>query len=440
MRKAFLEFVDPQFLLGRQPRIPGGEWTVEVLRKKSIADLQYIWYRILKEKNKFNTMERHYQVHQEKLGAHPAPSRKVLLNKSLDNIRKVMRERDDIATQKATKIFEERMRKGIYRFPPGPYPLPRKIISTLLLELEEKPNEEEIRTFFGNPLVFEKHKGIVRVNISLPAEVLEQKRVAHEKFEEWFFAKQEYLDYHRYNDAENVADQLEFEIAPGVYSKGTEAKTIFVPDSMPLASPPESVMERIEWEGRSLLEKNPIQLGYFPNITAKPPSSPGPRPTHPDEIAGPWGVEIVLDDPHRAAKLVEEYKKTEHVSGIALVSIKECTKPPPPYASTCPLYAEAQRREKAYQLKRRNTPNLDEWLNRYKAPFRQKLEDIICYNYNNKVDYMEREARLVGQNLWESPIPIDHTCGRSYQIPTWLSTRDQWDADVPRFPMEFTQY
>ena len=439
-QRALLEFVDPYFLVGKRPKIPGGEWTLDALRKKSIHDLQQIWFTVLKEKNKVNTMERHYIVHQETLGAMPAPSRKELLIKSQQNIKKVMRERHDMATEKAMQIFEERLQKGIYRYPPGPQPPPKKTTSRLLLITEAKPEEDSIREAFGTPEVFESHKGIVNLSTTLPEDVLEKKRRAYNDFEEWYYAKQAHQDYYRFNNFNSALDDVEIEIAPGVFSKGTCARNLRVPARSPPQEPPTDVMKRIEWEGLSILEKNTIQLDFFPNLTSEAPSPPGPRPKHPDEIFGPWETTVVFDNPTRARKMLVKLKNVDHVGGVKLVNCKECDDPPVPYATQCPMYEEARNKEKAYQLETQNNPNLTEWNNKYKRPFQQSLADIICYNYNNKVDYAEREARLMNQDLWESPVPIDHTCGKLYQVPTWVSERDQWDADIARFPMELERY
>ena len=387
-------------------------------------------------------MQRHYLVHQETLGAMPAPSRLTMVSKSMENIKKVMRNKHDKATELAVQIFEERVKKGIYRYPPGPQPPPKRTVSRLIVTCESKPSEDIVRQIFADESIYAHHKGIVHIDIQLPNDVIEKKKYAYDAFEQWFYAKQEYEDYYRYNDGvkNSVYDTIAFEIAPGEYSCGPKARDIQVPAPMPNVAPPSDALQRIRWERLSPIERNTIQLGMFPNITSLPPKPPGERPTHPDEILGPWKVSIIFDHPDRAAIAVNSTQTLSTIGDARILSIVEANDPVEPYAASCPYYAEAKNKEKAFQLELRNTPNIDEWNDSFKKPYKNKLEEIILYNYNNKIDYMEREARLSGQNLWECPISIDYTCGKAYQIPSWVSEHSEWDAKIPRFPMEFQQY
>ena len=434
------DFVDSGFLQNERPKIPGGAWSIDALKVKSMTDLQTIWYTIIKEKNKLNTMQRHYTKHQESLGAMPAPSRVEMLEKSMDNIRTVLRERHDLATERAVKIFEERKKKGMYRYPPGPHPPPEQRTSVLIITLKEKPLTDSITEFFADEAVFESHKGIVDVKISLPDEVMTEKQKAHEAFENWFNAKRAFEDYRKYNDQVSVWDNAQFEIAPGVYSSGPKAKDVPIPAPMDEREPPSDVMERLNWESRSKIEQTTIQLGHFPNITSLPPEHPGERPTHPDEISGPWQARVEFDTPKRAGNILKKMPSITEIDGVQVLSVvEEPFKNEHTYESL-PFYEIVDQKEKAHQIWKQNSPLLTEWKDEYKKPLAQPLIEIIKYNYNNKIDYAEREARMMGLNLWEPPIPIDYTCGKGYQVPQWLSERDQWDADVPRFPMEFENY
>ena len=434
------DFVEPGFLENERPKIPGGSWSIDMLKRKSTDDLQTIWYTIIKEKNKVNTMQRHYTKHQETLGAMPAPSRALLLDKSLENIRKVLRERHDRATERAVEIFEQRKKKGVYRYPPGPHEPPQQHTSTLIVTFSEKPLTDSIQSFFANEEVFESHKGIVDVQVRLPKDVLAKKEKAHEVFEEWFNAKRAYEDYRKYNDHESVWDTVQVEIAPGVYSSGPKAREVPVPEPMKERDPPSDVMERLEWEGRTKIEQSLIQLGHFPNITSKAPEHPGERPEHPDEIAGPWEAEVTFDLPQRATKILETFAPIKSIDGVEVLSVTEVPFKYEHTYTSLPFYEVADQKEKAYQQWKKSSPLLSEWKDEYKKPLARPLIEIITHNYNNKIDYAEREARMMGINLWEPPVPIDYTCGKGYQIPLWISERDQWDADVPRFAMEFGQY
>eukprot|EP00759_Apiculatamorpha_spiralis_P006983 PhF_6_TR1415/c0_g1_i1/m.2472/K17428/MRPL47, NCM1; large subunit ribosomal protein L47 len=436
------QFVDPTFIQGQRPKVPGGAWTVEILRNKSMQDLQQIWYVLIKERNKLLTMERHYLKHVESLGALPAPSRIDLVKDSIENVKKVLRERDDAANAKAIQIFEERLKKGWYRYPPGPQPPPNshKTTSKLLFRFESKPNEDELRQLLSDDAIYESHKGIVSINIVLPNDVVEKKRAAHKEWETWRWATVEFKDYNRYNNVESVYDKVSFEIAPGVLVTGPKASEVAVPEPMPPRQPPkDNALLRVRWEALSPSEKTTTQLGHFPNITSKAPTPPGPRPIHPDEILGPWEATITFDTVNRASTLLESVKGLGEIGETKVLSVAIPEEAPEPFATQCPLYDEAKRLEKVYQHELRN-PQFPEWHESYKRPFKKSLAEIVTYNWNNKVDYVEREARLTNRDLMEAPIPVDHTCGTMYQIPPWVTQKNEWDADIPRYPMEFEEY
>jgi hypothetical protein len=56
-------------------RCPAARGRREHLEGKSIADLQQIWFTLLRERNMLYSMKDHYTAHMDELGALPAPSR-----------------------------------------------------------------------------------------------------------------------------------------------------------------------------------------------------------------------------------------------------------------------------------------------------------------------------------------------------------------------------
>ena len=131
--------------------------------------------------------------------------------------------------------------------------------------------------------------------------------------------------------------------------------------------------------------------------------------------------------------------KLTDVDGVAITA-SVADDAPRPYASQCPLYAEALRIEESYQSKMMQTPEVPDWDKDYDRVGKRPLWEIVTHNWSNVVDYVEREARMTNQSLWEPPIKIDYTCGRSYQLPPWATRKNEWDAKLARFPRELEEY
>nr|6HIV_A2 Chain A2, uL29m [Trypanosoma brucei brucei]6HIX_A2 Chain A2, ul29m [Trypanosoma brucei brucei]6YXX_A2 Chain A2, uL29m [Trypanosoma brucei brucei]6YXY_A2 Chain A2, uL29m [Trypanosoma brucei brucei] len=438
---AFYEFVDNNFLNNKRPPVPGGSWTVEVLRNKSLADLQHIWFLLLKERNMLKSMKEHYLRHQEELGAMPAPSRLKMIDESMRNIKRVVKERDEEATARAVEIFKERLKRGIYRYPPGPPPPPgaHDKTSVVKVELSCYVEEERLRELFGRYDVFEPHKGIVRVELKLPDEVLKQKEEAEQLWTQYMAECSDVKAYHQWSTAAPSAyDYTEVELAPGIFAndaisdKGgkhsgdTEthegvivAARVPVPPPKEKQPPPKNPLERLKAERRSYLARTTIQLGYFPNVTLPPPRyetvEAVPRPVHPDEIEGPWEAYITYD---REDGLSYAQSLGITTIGVATVlGLTEHVREPQPYAVVDPVYCEALRRERAREETLMKWPHVPEWKYEYSTYTRKHLADIVQYNYTNVVDYVDREVLLTGKSVWECPIHIDHTCGGSKTVP-----------------------
>ncbi|VDM02900.1 unnamed protein product, partial [Schistocephalus solidus] len=69
----------------------GRPWRIEELRRKSASDLHNLWYILLKERNMLMTME---EEHWRRLERMPNPERFEKVEESMENILKVVEERD----------------------------------------------------------------------------------------------------------------------------------------------------------------------------------------------------------------------------------------------------------------------------------------------------------------------------------------------------------
>lgn len=465
---ALYEFVDGNFLNNKRPAIPGGSWPLESLRRKSLADLQQIWLSLLKERNMLSTVKQHYLKHQEELGAMPAPSRLKMIEVSMENLKKVVKERDAEATAEAVRVFKERLAKGIYRYPPGPPPPPgaHDPTSTVKLTLSKRVDEARLRELLGRYDVFAAHKGIVRLTLQLPVEVLAQKRDAEQLWQHYMSEKRDVEEYYKWPGSSghasapaSVYDYAVVELAPGVVSGQAQAQQqspeltnavdapassqresdgeaavastphvagsvvtaaqVSVPEPQTRPPPPRSPLEHIKYQQRSALSKAVIQLGHFPNITSPPPryaaASAVPRPVHPDEIEGPWEA-LVTYDAKDGFAYVQSLGLTA-VDGAAVLAVEEVEQPAQPYAAVDPVYQEAVRREMAQEETLMLWPNVPTWKYEYDLYTRKHIAEVVQFNYSNVVDYVDREVLLTGRSVWESPIDIDPTCGGMKSVP-----------------------
>ncbi|CAH1776192.1 unnamed protein product [Owenia fusiformis] len=90
-RHGLLEFFDDKREWGEQKAKAGRPWKVEELRLKSNSDLHKLWYVLLKERNMLMTMEEEYNRELELL---PSPERFEKVEESMENVLKVVKERD----------------------------------------------------------------------------------------------------------------------------------------------------------------------------------------------------------------------------------------------------------------------------------------------------------------------------------------------------------
>lgn len=462
---ALYEFVDNNFLNNKRPPIPGGAWPLESLRRKSLADLQQIWLALVKERNMLSTIKEHYLKHQEELGAMPAPSRLKMVEESMDNVKRVVKERDAEATAEAVRIFKERLAKGIYRYPPGPPPPPgaHDRTSRVKVTLSRRVEPERLRELLGRYDVFDEHKGIVSLTVTLSEAVLQQKKDAEQLWQQYMTEKSDVAEYFKWPgsagqpaEAASLYDYAVVELAPGVYSNDVnssrgqsgdaseEANTptsssgrdthseevadvlkaaqIPVPPPQTRPPPPRNPLDHIKYQRRSSLSKTVIQLGYFPNVTSTPPryTTPAevPRPVHPDEIEGPWEVHITYDTKDGLA-YVQSLELTS-VDGAAVLAVEadeSTAAAPQPYAAVDPVYQEAVKREMAQEETLMQWPHVPAWKYEYDLYTKKHLADVVQYNYSNVVDYIDREVLLTGRSVWESPIDIDYTCGGMKSVP-----------------------
>ena len=443
--KSLKEFIDPSFFLGKRPAVPGGAWPINFLEKKSFQDLQQLWFTLLKEKNMLLTMQRHYQVHAEDLGAFPAPSRVKMVDESMANIKSVMRARDEKATAAAKKIFEERLKKGVYRYPAGPQPPAQDNTSTIVFQLDKHVSEDRIRELFGRYDVYDDHKGIARIDVTLSQEALNEKEKAERDFDEWHLAKEDFEMYKRYeninssktersSNGEEKSMQLSestptgtsffdshqmVELAPGVYlEQPLMAAQIPIPEPATVAKAPKNALERVKFEQRSWAERQPPQqLTAFPYQTSMRPAPPGDRPTHPDEIDGPWDVKILYDTKDGAKYAMELGIVRIDDADIVNGQIKQIASVKPNPAATCPLYREALRIEEADQAHQMDWPITAKWKDEYYDLAVKPLHEIVRHNWTNVAEYISREALMTGESFWGLPIDVDPSCGDYVHIP-----------------------
>lgn len=400
---------------------------MDLLRTKSIGDLQQIWFQLIKERNMLLSTKEHYLKHQEELGAMPAPSRIKMTAESMANIKEVMRERDNEATDRAVALFRERLQKGVYRYPPGPQPAPGTgdASSVVRVTLSRKVPEDRLRELFGKYNVYDAHKGIVRIELSLTPEALEAKQRAEVAWEHFMQSKSDHEEYNKWRSVgPSRYDFAEVQIAPGVFEPiqpgedvpAVVATEVNVPPPAPGRRPPQGTVERLRFDARPAYERSTIQLGYFPNITSTPPEDPPKRPVHPDEIEGPW-VALITYDARDGLQYATELS-IQTIDGATVTSVEEGRPDgPSPYAATCPVYQEALRAEEAAEETLMQWPNVPTWKPDYNKWTRRNLTEIISYNYTNVVDYVDREVLLTGKSVWESPVEIDYTCGNAKSVP-----------------------
>ena len=448
------EFVDPSFIANKRPLVPGGAWPKECLAQKSLSDLQQIWFVLLKERNMLLSMKEHYMRHPEELGAWPAPSRLKMVEESMASIKEVVQERDFQATEKAMEIFKERLKKGMYRYPPGPQPPPESDddTSTVRITLSHHVSEERLRELFGFYDRFENHKGIGIVRLSLPPEVMDQKEKAEEAWEDWRARKIDFEDYQRMSQPSAYDVLQDIELAPGIrYATKEQEAFVTSPESAsesvfdsaevvvasnvtpppPRALPPRAAdpLQRIRDDARPITARRNLQLGYFPNITTPVPSDPGPRPVHPDEIAGPWVAELVYDTPG-GFKYASALNITS-IDGAKVLSVEDVPKTTP-FAERCPIYQEALRAEEADSEMQSKFPQIP-YMDRYevKKLRRKPIETIILEHWSNVIDYTEREALMTGKSIYDLPVHVDPSCGDADRVPPgWKDPNEDSVVDL----------
>lgn len=375
------------------------------------------------------SMKQHYLKHQEELGALPAPSRIKMVNESLQNIKAVVKERDTQATDEATRIFKERLAKGTYRYPPGPPLPPGSHCTTSVVEvtLSKRLDEDRIRQLFGRFDVFEDHKGVVSVSIQLPDDVLVKKQEAEQLWTQYMSEKSDTKEYFKWQQmGPSMYDYTEVELVPpsAAVAEGSPSPMIVAaelssPPPLTQHPPPATTLQRIKRDRQSTLNATLIQLGYFPNITLEKPRYSKvediPRPTHPDEIEGPWKAIITYD---RRDGL--EYALSlgiKHIDGVDVISIQKADVEEDPSAVADEVYQEALRHEMAEEETQMQWPHVPTWKYEYDVYSKKHLADIVQYNYSNVIDYVDREVLMTGKSVWEMPIDVDPTCGGARSVP-----------------------
>ena len=412
------EFIDPSYLSNKRPAIPGGAWSKSLLRKKSFADLQQLWFALVKEKNMLATTKHHYIVHQEELGAFPAPNRVDMVDKSMLNIKAIVQERDFEATDRAVALFRKRLRAGIYRYPPGPQPPASHGVesSRITVTFSKKVDTDRIRELFGRYDVFEEHKGISSISQNISVEAWRAKKKAEVSWNHYIKATRSHTGYHAFDGVNSVYDSSEAAIAPGVFreEESVRAVDVPVPDRPEIDDESLSVLESLKKSSQPAHLSKATNYSYYPIESTVAPDQPPERPIHPDEIEGPWVVTIDYDAPDGYG-----YAMGLEISAIDGAQVLKIQDRPTTrnYASRCPIYQEALRMADADEANTHEWPHVPTWKNAYSRYTRKGLGDIIMHNYSNVVDYVDREVLLTGKSSWEIPIKVDPSCGGGFNVP-----------------------
>ncbi|KAM3932664.1 large ribosomal subunit protein uL29m [Leptodactylus fuscus] len=109
-RRGLEEFFDDPKNWGERTVKSGDSWTIEQLRCKSSEDLHKLWYVLLKEKNMLMTVE---QESKRQRVSMPSPERLYKVDKSMENLDKVVREREDAL--RLLQTGQEKARPGEWR-------------------------------------------------------------------------------------------------------------------------------------------------------------------------------------------------------------------------------------------------------------------------------------------------------------------------------------
>ncbi|XP_069831244.1 large ribosomal subunit protein uL29m isoform X2 [Dendropsophus ebraccatus] len=109
-RRGLEDFFDDPKNWGEKSVKSGDAWTINQLRGKSSEDLHKLWYVLLKEKNMLMTLE---QECKRQRTAMPSPDRLYKVNKSMENLDKVVIEREDAL--RLLQTGQEKARPGEWR-------------------------------------------------------------------------------------------------------------------------------------------------------------------------------------------------------------------------------------------------------------------------------------------------------------------------------------
>jgi large subunit ribosomal protein L47 len=377
--------------------------------------------------------------HTEELGALPGPSRITMINESMKNLKAVMRARDQKATDLAIKLFNERVEKGVYRYPPGPQPPPgtQQCTSYVAVTCAKKIPADRIREIFGRFDVADSHKGISDIKLDLGEGVLAAKQAAEVAWIDYQAQLSDHTEYTRASAPSYYDRCVEVELAPGEYlEEEVTAGALPVPPPLEgVNDAPAEPLARMRWEATSKLERYAVQLGHFPNITMAPPPAPPERPVHPDEIEGPWVVTIEYDSPEGAQYAMD--LGVTKIDGVA-VTVAPAHPKAEPYAKACPLYDEVIKKEQAWSDHMNNWPHFPTWRPEWSKWTKRKVHEIVRHNWSNVIDYTEREALLTGINVYEPPMEIDYTCGSFKVVPPWAKPPES--ATLPNTPFQYDGY
>jgi large subunit ribosomal protein L47 len=140
-RRGLEEFVDPSLFEGKKMSSAGRAWKAKELRRKSMLDLQKLWFVLYKERNMLMTMDRLAKMmdgqlhHRERIGK---------VAQSMARIKTIVRERQLQAKKMAEIEFAQKKAQNIYKWPPEDSELARQVLENnreLAEQLQHEENE-----------------------------------------------------------------------------------------------------------------------------------------------------------------------------------------------------------------------------------------------------------------------------------------------------------
>ena len=134
------EFIDHTLFEGKKLESAGRAWKAKELSRKSLIDLQKLWFVLYKERNMLMTMDRLSKMMDGKL-VHK--ERLMKCAQSMARIKTVVRQRQLEAKRMAQVEFAQKKAQGFYKWPIEDSELARQVLESNH-ELAEQLKHEEM--------------------------------------------------------------------------------------------------------------------------------------------------------------------------------------------------------------------------------------------------------------------------------------------------------